>query len=140
MNDRHLDGVSIRRVVAQWLLAQPSVAYAVAKDDLATVGELAGYARPLRLSYYPERSGDVVFLLKPYQVMTEEPTGTSHAQPYAYDNQVPLAFLGRSVHKGTFHREVHPVDLVPTLASLLGIGFPAQVEGRPLEEPLAFGP
>lgn len=134
INDRHLDGLAIRRAAAQWLSGQPSVAYAVAKDDLAAPLELGGYGQALRMGYYPERSGDVLFILKAFNVMTDEDTGTSHAQPYSYDNQVPLVFMGKGVKPGLYREEVHPVDVAPTLASLLQMGFPAQAEGKPLTQ------
>ena len=31
----------------------------------------------------------MLFVVKPYQVVTEDPSGTAHGTPYAYDANVP---------------------------------------------------
>jgi hypothetical protein len=63
--------------------------------------------------------------------------GTDHASPYNYDTHVPLAFYGLPFRAGTYRNSVEPVDLVPTLASLLGINAPTHAIGRVLTEALA---
>jgi predicted AlkP superfamily pyrophosphatase or phosphodiesterase len=64
-------------------------------------------------------------------------TGTDHASPYNYDTHVPLAIYGLPFRAGTYRNSVEPVDLVPTLASLLGINAPTHSVGRVLTEALA---
>ena len=63
--------------------------------------------------------------------------GTDHATPYTYDTHVPLAFYGLPFQPGTYRTHVEPVDLAPTLASLLGINAPSHAIGRVLTEALA---
>ncbi len=63
--------------------------------------------------------------------------GTDHATPYTYDTHVPLAFYGLPFQLGTFRTRAEPVDLVVTLASLLGINAPTHAVGRVLTEALA---
>ena len=63
--------------------------------------------------------------------------GTDHATPYTYDTHVPLAFYGFPFQPGTYRTHVEPVDLAPTLASLLGINAPTHSVGRVLTEMLA---
>ena len=62
--------------------------------------------------------------------------GTDHATPYNYDTHVPLAFYGLPFQTGTYRTRAEPVDLVPTLASLLGINAPTHSIGRVLTEML----
>ena len=62
--------------------------------------------------------------------------GTDHASPYNYDTHVPLAFYGLPFRAGTYRTGVEPVDLAPTLASLLGINAPTHAVGRVLTEAL----
>jgi arylsulfatase A-like enzyme len=62
--------------------------------------------------------------------------GTDHATPYNYDTHVPLAFYGLPFQAGTYRTRAEPVDLVPTLASLLGINTPTHSIGRVLTEML----
>ena len=65
------------------------------------------------------------------------PRGTDHASPYNYDTHVPLAFYGLPFRVGTYRSSVEPVDLTPTLASLLGINAPTHSIGHVLTEALA---
>jgi arylsulfatase A-like enzyme len=63
-------------------------------------------------------------------------SGTDHATPYNYDTHVPLAFYGLPFQPGTYRSHAEPVDLAPTLASLLGINAPSHSVGRVLTEAL----
>ncbi len=49
----------------------------------------------------------------------------------------PLAFYGLPFQAGTYRTHAEPVDLAPTLASLLGINAPTHSIGRVLTEILA---
>ena len=98
--EKKLDGPTVRRAAAEWLSRQPGIALAVSRDDLDTGREMSGYLHALRRSHYPGRSGDVAFILKPFAVLMEEDTGTTHGEPYAYDEQVPLVLSGKNVKPG----------------------------------------
>jgi len=50
---------------------------------------------------------------------------------------VPLAFFGVPFQPGTYHQHTEPVDLAPTLASLLGLNAPSSAVGHVLTEALA---
>jgi len=86
-------------------------------------------------SYSPEGSWYVMGVPDIYTVGGA--TGTDHTSPYAYDTHVPLAFYGLPFQPGTYRTSVEPVDLAPTLASLLGINAPTHSVGRVLTEGLA---
>ena len=62
---------------------------------------------------------------------------TDHSSPYSYDTHVPLAFFGAPFQPGTYRSHAEPVDLAPTLSSLLGISPPSHSAGRVLTEALA---
>jgi arylsulfatase A-like enzyme len=64
-------------------------------------------------------------------------SGTDHATPYNYDTHVPLVFYGLPFQAGTYRTHAEPVDLAPTLASLLGVNAPSHSVGRVLTEALA---
>ena len=86
----------------------------------------------LRLGFHPERSGDVLIVMKPYHVFEPEPKGTSHGTPYAYDSEVPLFLFGRGVKPGVYSDEAHAIDVAPTAVRADGAGRPGDVlrEGR----------
>ena len=60
--------------------------------------------------------------------------GTDHGSPYSYDTHVPLAFFGVPFRPGMYHQHAEPVDLAPTLASLLGLNAPSSAVGHVLSE------
>jgi predicted AlkP superfamily pyrophosphatase or phosphodiesterase len=129
INDRKLDGAAVRRAAAEWLSKAPDIALGVARDDLDDSSEHAGWLRLLRRSYYPERSGDALFLPRPFVVLVEEKEATNHGTPYAYDAEVPVIFSGKGIKPGIYHQTINPADVAPTAAALLEIGEPASVEG-----------
>ena len=86
-------------------------------------------------SYSPEGSWYVMGVPDIYTVGPGK--GTDHTSPYNYDTHVPLAIYGLPFQAGTYRTSVEPVDLVPTLASLLGINAPTHAIGRVLTEALA---
>jgi len=124
------DPPAVRRAAAAWLSKQPGVAVAVARDDVEATGDLRGYGRSLRIGYYPDRSGDVLFVPKPFFVWDPEAVGTDHGSPYAYDNQIPLVFAGHGVKAGYYAQDVSLIDVAPTVATILEMGAPAQAEGK----------
>jgi hypothetical protein len=86
-------------------------------------------------SYSPEGGWYVIGIPEPYTVASA--SGTDHLSPYTYDTHVPLAFYGLPFQAGTYRSHCEPVDLAPTLASLLGINAPTHSVGRVLIEALA---
>ena len=66
--------------------------------------------------------------------------GSGHGTPYWYDRNVPILFYGPGVRPGRDATRVATVDFAPTLARLLGIPFPEDVDGRPLLEGAAPSP
>ena len=134
--DRKLDGAAVRRAAAAWLSRQPWVQLAVAKEDLPDPPATGGYLRAMRLGYYPERSGDVLFVVKPYVEVTVNDAAV-HGAPYSYDNQVTAIFWGKGVKPGLYPQRISTTDVAPTLSALLEIGNPAQAEGT--ARPEVFG-
>lgn len=55
--------------------------------------------------------------------------GTSHGTAHAYDTHVPLVLAGPGIAPGVIHQRVHTVDLAPTLAALIGLAPPEDVDG-----------
>ena len=86
-------------------------------------------------SYSPEGSWFVMGVPDIYAVGSAK--GTDHASPYNYDTHVPLAIYGLPFRAGIYRTSVEPIDLVPTLASLLGINAPTHSVGRVLTEAIA---
>jgi predicted AlkP superfamily pyrophosphatase or phosphodiesterase len=96
-------------------------------------GELDPYdsiGHRLRMSYYPDRCGDIGCLLKPYWLEGDPKTGTgtSHGTPYSYDTHVPLLVFGPNVQPGIRREEVTPNAIAAIFAKSVGIAPPAKAE------------
>ena len=88
-------------------------------------------------SYSPEGGWYVIGVPPPFAEGSEQ--GADHGSSYSYDRNVPLAFFGIPFQPGIYRTHSEPVDLVATLASLLGINRPTSAVGRVLTEALATG-
>ncbi|MFZ5444692.1 MAG: alkaline phosphatase family protein [Myxococcota bacterium] len=135
---KKLDGAAVRRAAAAWLSKQPELQLGVARDDLLAVQDDA-LGRVLRNSFHPERSGDVLMVMKPFRVLESEKAGTSHGTPWSYDADVPIFLFGKGIKAGAFTTEAHPTDLAPTVAAILEMGAPASSEGRVLSDAVQLG-
>jgi predicted AlkP superfamily pyrophosphatase or phosphodiesterase len=60
--------------------------------------------------------------------------GTDHGAPYWYDRNVPIVFIGAGVEPGVDSEFVGTVDFAPTLAALLHVSAPADLDGRVLSK------
>lgn len=58
-----------------------------------------------------------------------------HGSAYQYDRNVPLIFMGTGVTAGTSAKLAYTVDVAPTLATLAGVSFPVNLDGKPLLKP-----
>ena len=87
-------------------------------------------------SYFPGRAvgyfGDMDVLVRyPERVIpTTGRAGTDHRPGYWYDRHVPLLFMGPDIAPGASDSPVRAVDVAPSLARLLGIDPPADLDGR----------
>ena len=89
--------------------------------------------RAAALSYYPDRSGDLMIVLKPGWIMYAIPAMHGTAAPE--DQQVPLLLMGPGIKPGVYTQAATPADVVPTLAALSGVTLP-RADGRVLREAL----
>jgi len=87
--------------------------------------------------YNPERSGDIVLILKPFAVPVGRSDATTHGSPYTYDTHVPVLFFGAPFMPGRYADEFNITDLVPTLAAALRINEPPGCMGKPFVKALA---
>lgn len=116
----------------------PGVAHVYRSDALdsrATAGDTLAHAA--NLSYFEERSGDLIIILKPYWI--PEGLAATHGSPYDYDTRVPVVLFGAGVVPGTHTTPATPADIAPTLARLAGLSMPG-TDGRILEEALTRDP
>jgi len=92
---------------------------------------MTGHApKEIQRSFYrpkpgePSRSGDLWVILKPKYIFSDAPYGTTHGQPTADDQRVPLGFYGAGIGRVLREDVVSPVRIAPTLLHLLKIPAP----------------
>lgn len=126
------------------LRAHPQVETVFTKAQIAAAPSPSGppeswtLLEEARASFDPERSGDLLLLLKP-RVMSIPEQATmgsvaTHGSPWDTDRRVPILFW----RKGMRHFEqplgVETVDIMPSLAALIGLPVPkGEIDGRCLD-------
>lgn len=122
--------------VVRSVAAHPGIGIAVDSDSIASAGRPVNIDeqtwRYIRNSTYHGRTGDVVMYPKQYWIIGGN--AATHGTPYDYDRWVPMMILGGSVANYTDSGAIAPVDLAPSLATMLGLRFNA-VDGRDLSIP-----
>jgi predicted AlkP superfamily pyrophosphatase or phosphodiesterase len=131
----NVDSVALEHRVKEGLLKIDGIADVYFRRELMN-GKSPDrpYLGKYQRGYFPPRGKD--FLIRPceYCLITTSSTGTSHGSPYRYDTHVAMVFWGKGIKSQKVSREVHTVDIAPTIAQYLGLSYPATVDGKPLRE------
>jgi hypothetical protein len=120
---------AVEGALAGWLVQQRGVQAAYTYTQLkAGVPKEDAVGRMVQRSFHPERSGDVVLVVKPHYLFGTFLTGTNHGSPHPYDTHVPLLVYGPGVKQGARRERVTPQAAAAILARALGIKPPAGAE------------
>jgi predicted AlkP superfamily pyrophosphatase or phosphodiesterase len=142
------DGIDLdecERVAGDLSMRMPGAARYFTRAQLENhwVSSADPIARRVLNGFYPARSGDVIVVFEPYNILfdlPDDPTDplstATHGSPYSYDTHVPLIIMGRDFANGRYTQAATPADIAPTLASLLGVQAPSCSVGRVLSEAL----
>ena len=88
-----------------------------------------------RASYDPQRSGDLMVLLRP-RITTIGAPGPyyveTHGSPWDYDRRVPILFWRKGMAGFEQPLSVETVDILPTLAATIGLPV-SGLDGRCLD-------
>jgi arylsulfatase A-like enzyme len=145
--DRTLSEADRRRVrdeAVRAYRAHPQVAAVYVREEVGAVPMPSGppdiwdVPQRLRASFDPERSGDFYVVLKPRvtPVATVTATGSvaGHGSVWDYDRRVPILFWRRNMVPFEQPLSVETVDIMPTLAALIGLPVaPGSIDGRCLD-------
>lgn len=130
-----LDRDGIVNWVIDYLKKQEAVANVFELNKLMTTPLNATLRDRMANGYYPLRSGDIQFILKPGYI-DGGATGTTHGLWNPYDSHIPLLWYGWGIKKGKLNREVYMTDIAPTVAALLRIQMPNGCVGHVIEDVL----
>ncbi|MEA3016432.1 MAG: hypothetical protein QOI38_1154 [Sphingomonadales bacterium] len=144
--DRALTPAVRARVVAEAARryrAHPQVAEVFTKEQLRAAPSPSGppdawtLLDRARASFDPERSGDLVVLLRPRVTPIADTSRgyvSTHGSPWDYDRRVPILFWRRGMRPFEQPLAVETVDILPTLAATIGLTIPAgTIDGRCLD-------
>ena len=130
------------------LRVHPQVEAVVTADELAgramskQAPDTWGLLDKLRASFHPARSGDFIVVLKPRVTpIPESGLGyvATHGSVWDYDRRVPMLFWRKGLAGFEQPNAVMTVDIMPTLASVVGVPVEAgKIDGRCLD--LLSGP
>lgn len=128
-----LGGHSHAEVVAEverYLEAQDYVVQAWTPTELQARAGVDPLAQRYLNSYSEKHSGDLMLQLEPGCQLSSQ--GTTHGSPYTYDVDIPLVFYGAGVTPGVVPDAAASVDIAPTLAAMLGLSVPPNLDGKVL--------
>jgi arylsulfatase A-like enzyme len=129
-----LDRIKVEHAIADALTDFDGIALAVPSSRL-TVQQSNPLISKVRNNHHVSRSGDIYIIQEPYWFLFDKgPVAAMHGSPWRYDTHVPVVFIGPTIKPNTVYRLVHPVDVAPTIAALLGMTPPGSAQGSLLEE------
>ena len=130
-----IDRGRVQREALKAYRAHPQVEAAFTRDQIAATPMPSGnpvqwsLIQRARASYDPQRSGDIVVVLKPHITPIADTSRyvSTHGSPWDYDRRVPIVFWRRGVATVSRQDPVETADIMPTLAAMLELplGAPA---------------
>lgn len=145
--DKGLTAAQRARVEAEALTllrAHPQVETVFTKAQIAATPSPSGppeswtLLQEARASFDPERSGDLLLLLKPRVMAIPEQavmgTVATQGSPWDADRRVPILFWRKGMRHFEQPMGVETVDIMPSLAALIALPVPKdQIDGRCLD-------
>ena len=130
----------VEAAVAAELVKFDGIALAVSSSAMAS-GRLPDtpLLRSVLNNYHPRRSGDVYVVFNPNCFINDFDglaVAVTHGSPWRYDTFVPVIFAGAGLEPRKVFREIHTVDVAPTLAAAVGAKPPSGTRGQVIVEVL----
>jgi len=132
--NRNLSADKIERRLQNFLLSYPKIHEVYTRESMLNGQFEDGTASRVQNGFSQKRSGDIMIVLQPSHIGGNRRKGTTHGSPFNYDTHVPLIFYGKGINRGSSAAETNITDIVPTMASLLGLSFPNAATGKVLTE------
>lgn len=133
MDSLKIDVKAVKNWIISFLEKKEPIARAFDLDEVMLEPMPQKAREMVANGYFPTRSGDVAFVLKPHWI-DGRGTGTTHGLWYPYDAHIPLLWYGWGIKPGRLTREVYMTDIAPTLAALLRIQMPGGTVGHVIPE------
>ena len=129
IQEHGLEQAEVEDALVRWLKQRPGFLTAYGRTQiLHGLPENDTLGAQVRRSFFPERSGDVEAVLKPYYLCTSKLTGTHHGTPHPYDTHVPLLVYGPGVVPGVRSEPVTPQAIAAIVSKALDVPAPEGAE------------
>ena len=135
--------LALREALAAYR-AHPQVEAAYSRDQIERTPMPSGdptqwtLLERARASYDPQRSGDILVILKPHVMPIASPHAgyvATHGSPWDYDRRVPILFWRRGMSPSAPGKSIETVDIMPTAAAMLGFtGDLGKIDGHCLAD------
>jgi len=119
------------KILKRELIKIPGIDSVATKYDLFNGGE-DHISKRLKNMIHIDKSPDIYLILKKYWIFTSK-TGTTHGSPYDYDAHIPLIFATGNTKSSTRSEYVRSIDIAPSLAKILNISYPKDINGRAIK-------
>ncbi len=135
LKSKGIDKEAFTHQLSRAISTYPKIAYAIKTTSLAKQPGVIPTVRKLLANQFSTRSGDIYLIPKPFFVIDDSPNSKAHhGSPWRYDTHVPIIFSHPKLTQRRVSREVHTIDIVPTLAAIFNLSAPAQARGQVLSE------
>jgi predicted AlkP superfamily pyrophosphatase or phosphodiesterase len=136
--EKELSLAEVEEAVATELVKFEGVALAISSTAM-TEGRLPDtpLMRSVLNNYNPRRSGEIYVVFQPNWFINDFDglaVAVTHGSPWRYDTFVPVIFAGTGLKPQRIYREVHTVDVAPTLSAAAGTKPPSGTRGKVLVE------
>ncbi len=124
LNDSILNHVNRKKIehsIVSYLKKKPYIENAWRTKDLKKSAHF-----PIELAFkrqvYQGRTGQIMFQLKAYKLISHYPDGASHESPYSDDTHIPLIFYQKGITKHQLNNTfIHAQQVANTVAYLLDV-------------------
>ena len=130
IKEKNVNSVEMKSEICNFLKELQGVKFAFSSDELYKVsGEKNDVLLRLKNSFFPNRSGDIMIVLKEGWQDTDinlEPTLITSSSP----NYTPIMIFGMNIPSKNEHKTISITDIAPTLCRLLQISLPNGCTGE----------
>ena len=131
VTEEQLEGA--RNMVAAQLRQAEILADVVTYTELLSNEGRPEYWEEYMRSFHPDRAPDIFIRYHEFDVFPAS-IRTNHGTPYSYDQHVPFLVMGSSIEHKNIDRHIWTVDIAPTVAALLQIPSPDDLDGEKIAE------
>jgi len=130
IKQKGLDLNEIREVASEFINQFEGVQLSMPAYQLEQGSSANGLLEPLYSSYYKNRSGDFLYLLKEGW----QPAYKYKKVNYCDQSHIPLVFYGYHIRHQVINEKINAMDLVPTLSEILDVPVPDKCQGKIIDE------